>query len=329
MSLSTRLGGLRLPSPVLVAAGCAGTGRELHRYVDLAQVALVTTPSLRLEPVLGRTLPDLTPTPSGLLLATDRSRPGIREFVRQDLPWLASVGARVCLSIGGGVTTEFAEALAVATESPAFSAVAAVELELAAPRRAAQGRPFTEDVDACARVVHGVREVLPEGVLLLAKLSSDGVDVVETARAVLLTGADGVVLLAPPAGLAVDTRSLRLATGELASFVGPAIRPLVASAVARVRRAMQAGVLPERAVVACGGVDSGESALEMLAVGADAVQLGSVLLTDPFAVSRVERELEGLLDALPDASAPADVVGRALPVRTRSMTLPPLPEEPA
>src|SRR5207244_13348343 len=37
-SLAVDLGGIVLPTPVLIAAGCAGTGRELARLSDLRKV---------------------------------------------------------------------------------------------------------------------------------------------------------------------------------------------------------------------------------------------------------------------------------------------------
>jgi dihydroorotate dehydrogenase (NAD+) catalytic subunit len=46
-----------------------------------------------------------------------------------------------------------------------------------------------------------------------------------------------------------------------------------------------------------GGVASGRDALELLAAGASAVALGTVLFTDPDAPVRVRRELAALLSA--------------------------------
>jgi dihydroorotate dehydrogenase (NAD+) catalytic subunit len=52
--LRTRVGHLDLPSPILTASGCAGSGRELAHFTDVARVGAVITKSVTLEPRAGR-----------------------------------------------------------------------------------------------------------------------------------------------------------------------------------------------------------------------------------------------------------------------------------
>ena len=68
-------------------------------------------------------------------------------------------------------------------------------------------------------------------------------------------------------------------------------------------------------IVGMGGVASGGDALELLAVGATAVALGTVLFADPDAPSRVRAELRAEL-ALHGLAEPAQAVGVALSVGT-------------
>ena len=44
--LRARLGHVELPNPVLTAAGCAGTGRELAQFIDVARIGAVITKSI-------------------------------------------------------------------------------------------------------------------------------------------------------------------------------------------------------------------------------------------------------------------------------------------
>jgi dihydroorotate dehydrogenase (NAD+) catalytic subunit len=60
-------------------------------------------------------------------------------------------------------------------------------------------------------------------------------------------------------------------------------------ALAAVHAAFRATGLP---IVGMGGVETGAHALELIAVGASAVALGTVLFADPDAPARVRRELE-------------------------------------
>ncbi len=88
-------------------------------------------------------------------------------------------------------------------------------------------------------------------------------------------------------GLAVDveTRRARLGAGK-GGLSGPAIHPVAVRAVHEVHTA-----LPELPIVGVGGVATPEDAVELLLVGASAVQVGTATFADPRAVIRI---LDGL-----------------------------------
>ena len=75
--LRTRVGHLDLPSPILTAAGCAGTGRELAQFTDVARIGAVITKSVTLEPRAGNPAPRMAETPSGLLSSVGLQGPGL------------------------------------------------------------------------------------------------------------------------------------------------------------------------------------------------------------------------------------------------------------
>ena len=60
--LRTRVGHLDLPSPILTASGCAGTGRELAQFTDVARIGAIITKSVTLEPKAGNPSPRMTET---------------------------------------------------------------------------------------------------------------------------------------------------------------------------------------------------------------------------------------------------------------------------
>jgi dihydroorotate dehydrogenase (NAD+) catalytic subunit len=68
--------------------------------------------------------------------------------------------------------------------------------------------------------------------------------------------------------------------------VSPAIRPVAVRAVFDCRAAF-----PDAPIVGVGGVARGEDAAELLAAGADAVQVGTATFLDPRAPARVLEEL--------------------------------------
>ena len=68
--MRARLGPLELPNPVLAAAGCAGAGRELAQFIDVARVGAIVD-----EPQLA---PDGRQAPIGIIVAQDDSVFGAR-----------------------------------------------------------------------------------------------------------------------------------------------------------------------------------------------------------------------------------------------------------
>ena len=286
VDLATDLCGVRLPTPVLAASGCAGFGRELAAWTDLAGVGAVVTKSVSLEPRRGRPTPRVAETPAGMLNAIGLQNPGVAAFCAEHLPVLAAAGARVVASVVGRSAAEFA---AVAARLDAEPAVHLVELNLSCPNVEHRGEVFATDPEQAAAVVRAVRAVT--GKPLLAKLGADVTDLVAVARAAVAAGADGLTLINTLLGMAVDVRQRRprlaSVTGGLS---GPAIRPVAVRCVWQV-----AAALPGVPIVGTGGILTADDAAEFLLVGAAAVAVGTGSFVDPRAVAEVAAGLERYL----------------------------------
>jgi len=174
--------------------------------------------------------------------------------------------------------------------------VAAVELNLSCPN-------VDEVPESVEETVAAARKVTRKP--LYAKLSPAVADIAETARAAEAAGADGLSLVNTIKGLALDERSLRpiLARGA-GGLSGPALRPIALAAVHACYRAVK---LP---IVGMGGVATGRDVLELLAVGARDVALGTILFSDPAAPARIRSELDAELAAHGFAH-PGNAVGAA------------------
>jgi dihydroorotate dehydrogenase (NAD+) catalytic subunit len=266
--------GLGLRSPVMVASGCGGTGRELAPFLDLDGMAFVTR-TLTTLPREGGPVPRLVESPSGLLNALGLHNPGIAAFCASELPWLVRAGAQVFVSIAGASLAEYAELTRRLARAPG---IAGVEVNISAPDPDGSGIFDAREPYLAASVVSVVRRELPGDLPVLAKLRPDVSRVVETARAVTEAGASAVVL-----GNALPAA---MPDGRPAGLSGPAVRPVALRCVRDVVRA-----LPGVRVIGAGGVSSTDHAREHLRAGAVAVQVGTALLHDPTTVSRLVAEL--------------------------------------
>jgi dihydroorotate dehydrogenase (NAD+) catalytic subunit len=288
--LRGRLGHVELPSPILTAAGCAGTGRELAPYLDVARIGAVTTKSIMLEPRAGRPTPRTAETASGLLNAVGLQGPGIDAFLQRDLPWLLSQGARTVVSIAGSTVSEYAE---LAARLSGAAGVTAIELNLSCPNVEGRGRDFAAEPDTAAQVAEAVRAATRYDIPVVAKLAPDVTDIVTVARACVAAGADALSMINTLPGMVIDTATMRpaLASGA-GGLSGPAIRPVAVRCIWRTRQA-----LPEVPIIGIGGVRTGRDALELILAGATLVAVGTVIFHDPSACARIQRELEDELAA--------------------------------
>jgi len=301
--MRTRLGAAELPNPVLAAAGCAGAGRELAQFIDVNRVGAIISKSIMTEPRAGNPSPRLAETPSGLLNSVGLQGPGIDAYLQRDLPWLLSRGARVVVSIAGQTFREYGTLAARLSDA---AGVSAVEINLSCPNAEDAGRLFALDPQTAGTVVARVRGSLRYDIPVFAKLSPDVTDIVAVAGACVAAGADGLSLINVMLGMAIDPGTLRPAlAGAYGGLSGPAIRPVAVRCVWQVREAF-----PDLPIIGTGGVRTGRDALELLLAGASMVGVGTAIIHDPSACSRVLRELEEELAAI-GVDRVADVVSQA------------------
>jgi dihydroorotate dehydrogenase (NAD+) catalytic subunit len=301
--LRTRLGSVELPNPILTASGCAGAGRELAQFFDVSKIGAVVTKSVMLAPRAGRPTSRMAETPSGMLNSIGLQGPGIDAFLRRDLPWLLSRGARAVVSIAGGTVDEFADLAARLSDA---AGVTAIEVNISCPNVEHRGQVFACDPGASAAVIEAVRGRTRYDIPVFAKLSPDVTDIVAIARACVAAGADGLSMINTLLGMAIDTDTMRPAlAGITGGLSGPAIRPVAVRCIWQVREA-----LPDVPIIGMGGVRTGKDALELILAGASMVSVGTTIFHDSSACVRILRELEEEL-AHRGVERLADVVGLA------------------
>jgi dihydroorotate dehydrogenase (NAD+) catalytic subunit len=285
VDLRTRVGEVTLANPVMTASGTAGHGAELGGYVDLAGLGAVVVKSVSAEPWPGNPPPRLYSVEGGMLNSVGLQNRGAPTWLVEDLPPLLAAGATVVASIWGRRAEDYQRVAAIVAAAP--PEVVAVEANISCPNLEDRSRMFAHSrAGVCAAIgaaVAGLAGSRP----LWAKLSPNVTDLPELAAAAIEAGAAGVTLINTVMGLALDpaTGRARLGAGG-GGLSGPAIHPLAVRAVYECRAA-----LPGVPIVGVGGVTDGETAAELLAAGADAVQVGTATFADPQAPGRVVREL--------------------------------------
>jgi dihydroorotate dehydrogenase (NAD+) catalytic subunit len=207
----------------------------------------------------------------------------------------------VVASIWGTSVAEYERAAELLADAP--SDVVAVEVNLSCPNTESSREMFAHDPRATEDAMTATAAC---GRPRWAKLSPNVTDLRPIAEAAVRGGAEAVTLVNTVLGMAVDpaTRRYRLGSGERGGGVsGAAIHPVAVRAVHDVHVA-----LPELPIVGVGGVTDGETAAELLLVGASAVQVGTATFLDPRAPRQVLDGLERWLAAQAETRV-RDVIG--------------------
>lgn len=277
-----RVGGIVLANPVMTASGTSGHGAEFSGLLDLSRLGAVVAKSQSPEPWPGNPAPRLHPTSLGMINAVGLQGGGVAHWLTEDLPSLERAGVRVVASIWGRSVDDYRRAAEMLAD--AGPAVIAVEVNLSCPNLEGRRGIFAHDPDLSAEVVAATEGCARPR---WAKLSPNTDRIVEVARAVQGAGAAAVTLVNTLLGMAIDERTLRpaLAAGG-GGLSGRGIHPIAVRIVHDVHQEC-----PDLPIVGVGGVASGWDAVELMLVGATAVQVGTANFADPRASGRVLAEM--------------------------------------
>ena len=268
---------------LLNASGCldALAAPDVARSLDVFVTKTITP-----EPRPGNPPVRIAETEHGMLNSIGLQGPGIERFVSEHLPRLVPLDVELWASVGGFSAEDFGSSCA---RLDGEGSVAVLELNLSCPN-------VEEAPETAAELVAAARAATSKP--LYAKLSPAQWDIASSAKAVVEAGADGLSLVNTIRGLALDERLRPRLARAVGGYSGPALKPI---ALACVHACASVVDVP---IVGMGGVTTGLDALELVAVGASAVALGTVLFHDPGAPARVREELKteaarrGLRDAL-------------------------------
>ena len=288
-SLTSALGPVALRSPVLLASGTFGAGREGAQFVELSRLGGIIVKSMTASPWKGKPTPRMCETPSGMLNAIGIQNKGVDYFLAEDLPWLRRQDATVFASIAGNSVREFVK---VADKlRTGGRGISGVELNISCPNLEDQSNMFAHSAASTEAVTSAVVRALPR-IPVFAKLSPNVTSLVQIAEAALGAGAAGLSLVNTVFGMAIDVeeRVPRLA-GTIGGLSGPAIRPVAVRAVHEVHRAF-----PEAPIIGQGGIASASDALELVLAGATAVAVGTANFINPRAALEITEGIEAYME---------------------------------
>ena len=286
INLKVKLAGVEFENPVMTASGTFGFGREYGEYFDLNELGAICVKGLTLEPREGNPPPRIAETPAGILNSVGLQNPGVKMFLKSELPQLKEVTrAKIIANMAGNTIEEYCEMASILSES----SVDMLEMNISCPNVAHGGAAFGSNPDMVFEITSRVRAAAKKP--LIVKLSPNVTDITEVALAAEQGGADALSLINTLLGMAIDAKRRRpvlsTVTGGLS---GPCVKPIALRMVWQVAKAVK---IP---VVGLGGIVSATDAVEFLLAGASAVQIGTANFIDPAVTIKVIDGLNQYLD---------------------------------
>ncbi len=273
--------GLPLRNPVMTASGTFSNGLEATKIFDIERLGAIVSKGTTLRPRPGNPQPRTAETPSGMLNTIGLQNIGVEALIRDVAPVWATWRVPVVVNIAGETVDEFGE---LAARLDGVPGVSGLELNVSCPNVAVGGMLFGQDPKQAAAVTRIAtrKSTLP----VIVKLTPNVTDVVAVARAVAEAGADAICLINTVQGMAIDVQSRRpVLSTVFGGLSGPAIKPIALRIVYQVADAVDVPI------VGCGGIRSGEDAVEFIMAGATAVAVGTATFVNPRAPLDV---LEGM-----------------------------------
>jgi dihydroorotate dehydrogenase (NAD+) catalytic subunit len=280
---SVSIAGVLFRNPVIAASGTFGYGSEYQGLLDIRSLGGICTKGLTLKPRQGNSGIRLHETPSGLINSIGLENPGIPAFIENEMPTLRQLGPVVIANLSGSSIEEYVEGARLLDGS----SVDMVELNISCPNVRAGGMAFGLDPEIAASVVRLVRNVLHKP--LMVKLSPNAPDICAVALSCISVGADAISLVNTFKAMAIDIYKRRPVFDNVrAGLSGPAIRPIALRMVWELVEKVS-GTVP---VIGMGGIASSQDALEFLAAGASAIEVGSATFSHPAAMTEIIAGIE-------------------------------------
>ena len=283
--LSVKVAGVTFNNPLIAASGTFGFGREYGEFYPLSVLGGISCKGITLKKRDGNPPPRIAETPSGILNAVGLQNPGVDVFISDDLPWLKRQNTVVIANIAGNTVEEYCQM----AEKLSATDVDMIELNISCPNVKSGGVQFGTSCESVGNITAQVRKHCKKP--LIVKLSPNVTDIASIAKAAEAEGADAISMINTLTGMriAINTRRpiIRNNTGGLS---GAAVFPVAVRMVWQVASAVK---IP---IIGMGGISTWKDAVEMLMAGATALQIGTVLFSDPYAPVKITEGLNRFLD---------------------------------
>jgi len=277
------IGGIKHKNPVFIASGICGYGEEYSPLIDLSEIGGVVTKTITVRPRKGNLPPRVHELPYGMLNSIGLENVGLDRYIEEKLPLLQKRQADVIISVAAETEDEF---IRIAEAFSGRDGYSGLELNLSCPNVEEEALDHGRNPKFVERISRIMKDRIGDRSLWI-KITPNITDIGEVARAAEAGGADAIAAVNTLVGIDFDLETGKTVfTRGSAGYSGPGILPI---ALQKVWECAHAVSIP---IVGIGGIATVEDARKFFLAGATAIQVGTVLFSDPDLAMRIVNALK-------------------------------------
>lgn len=271
-NMSINLNGLILKNPILTASGTYGYANEYDDFISVKNLGAIVTKAISLKSRSGNDWLRIMETPAGMINSIGLENMGIDAFLEKVIPVLETNKIDYIVNIAGSTKEEYIKLAQICDENK----IKAIELNLSCPNVKAGCLEFGTDENALYSLVSDIRNNYSG--ILITKLTPNVTSIEKIAVASQKAGANiiSAINTLKATGIKLNYVNNKFSIKKInGGLSGSAIKPVALRAISTIKNFVD---IP---IIGMGGISSFEDVLEFIAVGADAVQIGTANFTNP------------------------------------------------
>jgi dihydroorotate dehydrogenase (NAD+) catalytic subunit len=285
--LSQTLFGKKFKNPFVLPSGILSSAEAVLRKAIASGCGSVATKSTNLKGKEGHPSPNFAQFEVGYINAVGLKNHGVKEEVKVVNKIKSDTDAIVFFSIFGKDVAEFGQVAKEASKSKTDF----IEVNISCPNVEKEyGLPFAFDIEKVIEITKEVKKNSDKPVFV--KLSPNVPSVVETAKAAVEGGADGITAIntvGPGMLIDINKKEPKI-TNVVGGVSGPAIKPVALKCVYQIAKEVNVPI------IGTGGIETAEDAIGMLMAGASLIGIGSATYSKGMNVFKeVAKDLEKYL----------------------------------
>jgi dihydroorotate dehydrogenase (NAD+) catalytic subunit len=146
--------GVHFKNPVLAASGTFGFGKEYNRFFDVSKLGGICSKGLTLREKAGNDGERVLETASGMLNSVGLQNPGVKHFLKYELPEMKKFNTVSIANLGGGTLEDYIGGVELLCDS----SVDMIELNISCPNVKSGGMAFGIKSSTAYEIVNSVKK---------------------------------------------------------------------------------------------------------------------------------------------------------------------------